>query len=137
MLNAALSAAILSGLGLVPYAAAAQTPTDSAKMSCKMPDNTAHNKKHNTTADQQGNSSADVTMTASIRKSILADKDLSTYAHNVKIITNNGMVTLRGPVHTQEEMDAVVAKATEVAGGSDKVMNRISVKPMHPVKTQQ
>ena len=46
----------------------------------------------------------------------MQDKSLSTYAHNVKIITQNGMVTLKGPVHSAEEKQAIESKATAVAG---------------------
>ena len=51
-----------------------------------------------------------------IRKSIVDDKSLSTYAHNVKIIAQNGQVTLKGPVHSEEERRSIESKATEVAG---------------------
>jgi osmotically-inducible protein OsmY len=55
------------------------------------------------------------------------DKSLSTYAHNVKIITQNGQVTLRGPVRSEEEKRAVEAKAAEVAG-DNKVTSELDVK---------
>lgn len=72
---------------------------------------------------------ADRDMTAQIRKSIVADKSLSTYAHNVKIITQDGMVTLKGPVRSDDEVKSIMAKATEVAGSPDKVVNQLEVKP--------
>jgi hyperosmotically inducible protein len=78
-------------------------------------------------ADQQSNSSSDVELTRKIRQSLTQDKSLSTYAHNVKIITRNGVVELKGPVRSQSEKDAVEAKATEVAGTS-KVKNELTVK---------
>jgi hyperosmotically inducible protein len=56
------------------------------------------------------------------------DKSLSSYAHNVKIIAQNGMVTLKGPVRSVEEKSAVEAKAAEVAG-ADKVTSQLEVKP--------
>jgi hyperosmotically inducible periplasmic protein len=56
------------------------------------------------------------------------DKDLSTYAHNIKIVTRNGKVTLKGPVRSEEEKKAIEAKATQVAGAGN-VSNSISVKP--------
>ena len=59
----------------------------------------------------------------------MADKTLSTYAHNVKIISQNGIVTLKGPVRSDDEVRSIMAKAVEVAGGSDKVVNQMSVKP--------
>src|SRR6202051_507711 len=59
-----------------------------------------------------------------IMQAIMEDKSLSTYAHNGKIITKNGMVTLKGPVRSEEEKKTIVAKAAEVAGG-DKVTNEM------------
>jgi osmotically-inducible protein OsmY len=58
----------------------------------------------------------------------MKDKSLSSYAHNVKIITQEGMVTLKGPVRSEEEKQAIEAKAKEVAGG-DKVSSELVVKP--------
>ena len=80
------------------------------------------------TADQQKMNPADRALTAKIRKSIMADKSLSTYAHNVKIISQNGAVTLKGPVRSEDEKHAVDAKAAEVAG-RDKVVNELTVVP--------
>ena len=80
------------------------------------------------TAGQQKENAADRELTQKIRKSIMADKSLSTYAHNVKIISQNGAVTLKGPVKSDEEKKAVVAKAVEVAGSADKVTDQVSVK---------
>jgi osmotically-inducible protein OsmY len=57
------------------------------------------------------------------------DKSLSTYAHNVKVISEHGTVTLKGPVRSQAEMNAIMAKAQEVAGSPDKVVNEMSVQP--------
>ena len=59
----------------------------------------------------------------------MADKSLSTYAHNVKIISQNGIVTLKGPVHSDDEVKSIMAMATEGAGSPDKVVNEMSVKP--------
>jgi osmotically-inducible protein OsmY len=56
----------------------------------------------------------------------MKDKSLSTYAHNVKVITQNGMVTLKGPVKSEEEKQAVETKAAQVAG-ADKVTSQIQV----------
>jgi hyperosmotically inducible periplasmic protein len=53
---------------------------------------------------------ADRTLTQKIRKSVMADKSLSTYAHNVKIISQDGMVTLKGPVRSDDEKKTIVAK---------------------------
>jgi hyperosmotically inducible periplasmic protein len=96
------------------------------------PDNTKVNKRDRNagevTADQQKANEADRELTKSIRRSIMADKSLSTYAHNIKIISQNGAVTLKGPVKSDDEKTALVAKAVEVAGSADKVTDQISVK---------
>jgi osmotically-inducible protein OsmY len=98
-----------------------QTPSASA------PDNSAQNKDHDTTADQQKSNRSDREITQQIRRSIVSDKSLSTYGHNVKVITQNGAVTLKGPVHSEEEKQAIAAKAAQVAG-QDKVTNELTVK---------
>jgi hyperosmotically inducible periplasmic protein len=96
------------------------------------PDNTKVNErdkdKSQSTADQQKDDRSDRDITQQIRQSVMKDKSLSTYAHNVKIISQNGMVTLRGPVRSDEEKRAVEAKAAEVVG-QDKVTNDLDVKP--------
>jgi len=96
------------------------------------PDNTKTNQRDNDktepTADQQKNSPSDIDITQQIRKSVMKDKSLSTYAHNVKIIAQNGMVTLKGPVTSEDEKKAVEMKAAAVVG-QDKVTNELEVKP--------
>lgn len=92
------------------------------------PDNSARNKNHTNTADQQPENKSDREITRDIRRSITSDKSLSTYAHNVKIITQNGAVTLKGPVHSEEEKHTVASKAAEVVGGPDKVTDQLTVK---------
>jgi hyperosmotically inducible protein len=79
------------------------------------------------TADQQKDNRSDRDITQQIRKSIVKDKSLSTYAHNVKIITQNGQVTLKGPVRSDDEKRALEAKATEVAGAGN-VNDQLNVK---------
>jgi osmotically-inducible protein OsmY len=82
-------------------------------------DNTARNVRDRgdtLTPPDQGGSAADRDMTAKIRKAIVDDDSLSTDAHNVKIITQSGAVTLRGPVKSAEEKAAVAAKAERIAG---------------------
>lgn len=78
------------------------------------------------TADDQKNNKADTDLTAQIRKSIMDDKTLSTAAHNVKIVTQDGKVTVRGAVTTQAEKDTVLAKAREIAG-QDNVTDNVKV----------
>lgn len=92
------------------------------------PDNSANNKAHSQTADQQASATSDRMLTQKIRQELIADKSLSTYGHNVKIIAQHGMVTLKGPVHSEEEKQTIASKAAEVAGGPDKVNNQLSIK---------
>ena len=80
------------------------------------------------TADQQKANATDRDLTRKIRQSVMADKSLSTYAHNIKIISQNGAVTLKGPVKSDDEKKALVAKAVAVTGSADKVTDQISVK---------
>jgi hyperosmotically inducible periplasmic protein len=79
------------------------------------------------TADNQKNNKSDVETTAKIRKSIMDDKTLSSAAHNVKIVTQNGQVTVRGKVKTDADKEAVLAKAKEVAGTN--VTDEVTVAP--------
>ena len=92
------------------------------------PDNSTNNKAHNETAEQQSSATADRMLTKKIRQELIADKSLSTYGHNVKIIAQNGMVTLKGPVHSEEEKQTIASKAAEVAGSPDKINNQLSIK---------
>jgi hyperosmotically inducible periplasmic protein len=96
------------------------------------PDNTKANagdQNHNAvTADQQKENPADRQMVRQIRQAIIKDKSLSTYAHNIKVIVQNGAVTLKGPVRSDDEKNALEAKATEVAG-EGKVTNELEVDP--------
>src|SRR6185295_938994 len=79
----------------------------SAPMQDKPADNTASNKQAGKTAMDQKETPQDRKITQEIRKSLMKDKSLSTYAHNVKVVTINGTVTLRGPVRSQEEVTSV------------------------------
>jgi len=111
-------------LGLACFA---QTPTTP-----KQPDNTKVNQRDRAagakTADQAKDNASDRELMQKIRQSIMDDKDLSTYAHNVKVIAVNGKVTLKGPVRSAEEKQSVEQKATAVAG-SDNVVDQMTVKP--------
>ena len=90
----------------------------------QQPDNTSTNKQQAPTADQQKETAEDRELAQKIRKSIVDDKSLSTYGHNVKVIVRNGMVTLKGPVQSEDEKKNIGAKAAEVAGGADKGSKR-------------
>jgi osmotically-inducible protein OsmY len=102
-------------------------------------DNTKTNKRDQSkgepTADQAKNSTADRDLMQKIRQSLTDDKSLSTYAHNVKIIAQNGKVTLKGPVRSEDEKRAVEEKATAIAG-SGNVMDEISIKPAQKGKSK-
>jgi len=93
-------------------------------------DNTRLNKrdrdKAQPTADQQKENRSDRDLTKQVRRALVKDKSLSTYAHNVKIISRDGKVTLKGPVRSEDEKQAVEAKAIEVAGQGN-VTNDIHV----------
>ena len=74
----------------------------------------------------QSNAKSDLAITQAVRKAVAADKTLSTNAHNVKIITSNGVVTLRGPVKSAEEKSIIAAKA-EQAPGVKSVDNQLEI----------
>jgi hyperosmotically inducible periplasmic protein len=84
------------------------------------PDNSGRNVRdrddQNKTTGDQSENEADRTITQNIRRAVTADGSLSTNAKNVKIITNNGTVTLRGPVKSEKEKAEIEAKAKQVAG---------------------
>jgi hyperosmotically inducible protein len=116
-----LSSALL-GLGTVTMA------QDSPPAS---PDNTAVNVRDRApgamTAGQQSNAKSDVELTREIRRAVVKDHSLSMLAHNVKIVSANGSVTLRGPVKTEEEKTAIASKAQAIAGAG-KVDDQLEVK---------
>jgi hyperosmotically inducible protein len=93
-------------------------------------DNTKRNEANRTgtTADKAQNNLSDRDIMQKIRKEVIEDKSLSTYAHNVKIIAQNGRVTLKGPVRSEEEKRIIGEKAADVAGSSN-VNNEITIKP--------
>src|SRR6266481_3947625 len=97
-----------------------------------VPDNTKTNQgdanKGASTADQQKMNTADRSITKEIRSSIMKDKSLSTYAHNIKIITQDGKVTLKGPVRSEDEKAAIESKAIAIAGANN-VTDQLEVAP--------
>lgn len=112
---------IAAGLLLgVAIGATAQQP-DNTKV------NTRDRESSQPTADQAKNNLSDRQIMQNIRKSVMADKSLSTYGHNAKVICEHGKVTLKGPVHTEEERRNIEAKATDVAGAGN-VDNQLTVK---------
>ncbi|MGH7873154.1 MAG: BON domain-containing protein [Candidatus Binatia bacterium] len=84
------------------------------------PDNSGRNERDRDnatkTAGDQSESEADRTISQKVRQAIVADDSLSTNAKNVKIITVDGVVTLRGPVKNETEKNNIDAKARQVAG---------------------
>jgi hyperosmotically inducible protein len=88
----------------------------------KKPDNTAMNERDRSgetqTSGDQSNSSADLKITQAIRQALMKDSELSATAKNIKIITNNGHVTLRGPVKTAQEKAKIDHLARSAAGGA-------------------
>ena len=95
------------------------------------PDNTAVNKQDRDasrpTADQAKNNMSDRDIARHIRQDVVSDKSLSTYGHNVKIIAKSGKVTLRGPVHSEDEKRAIEEHARKYAGDGN-VTNEVTVK---------
>jgi hyperosmotically inducible protein len=122
----------MTALACVLALASAYTRAQDSSAQQPAPDNTKVNQrdrnKTEPTADQQKENEPDREIARKIRRSIVQDKTLSTYAHNVKIITQDGMVTLKGPVRSDEEKTVVEAKAAEIAG-ADKVTSQLEVKP--------
>jgi hyperosmotically inducible protein len=93
----------------------------------QQPDNSVQNKNQSTTADNQPNATSDRMLAQQARKAIIADKDLSMYAHNVKVIALNGAVTLKGPVKSDDEKQKVASDVASVIS-SDKITNQLTVK---------
>ena len=95
-------------------------------------DNTGINKRDASpkelTAGQQGETKQDREITQKIRQAVIDDKSLSTNAHNVKIITVDGMVTLKGPVRSEDEKRVIEEKAAQIAG-KDKIKSEIEIAP--------
>lgn len=95
------------------------------------PDNSQINKRDehpsSITAEKQSSDPGDVEITRKIRREITGDDSLSMLAKNVKIITQEGKVTLRGPVNSAEEKEKISKKAEQVAGAG-KVQNELEVK---------
>ena len=132
---AAIMAGVLSTLGVAGAAVAADKDPNGSETSTKTSaghandvpaaDNTGTNRRDRKdsepTADQQKNGKSDLDLTAEIRRSVIADKDLSTNAHNVKIIAENGKVTLKGPVASAKEKKIVESKAQKIAGSANVV----------------
>ena len=120
---------VLGSLVLFGGSLVASTPRQNQQPA---PDNTKTNQgdanKDAMTAQQQKMNPADRDTTRQIRSTVTNDKSLSTYAHNIKIITRNGKVTLKGPVRSEDEKTAIEAKAKQIAG-ADNVTNQLTIAP--------
>ena len=121
MLSGAMMAASLS---IGPLQAVQNT-------SAKQPDNTRMNKRDKSqserTADQAKNNESDRQLMARIRRDVTKDKTLSSYGHNVKIIAEQGKVTLKGPVRSDDEKRTIEEYARKYAGDGN-VTNELDIK---------
>ena len=94
-------------------------------------DNTAKNQRDRSgetaTSGDQSNSSADLKITQAIRQALMKDGELSTTAKNIKVITANGQVTLRGPVNNTQEK-AKVDQIARSAGSGAQIVDQLDVK---------
>ena len=117
-----LALACLGALSLDAFA----TDNEKAK-----PDNTATNERDRSgetkTSGDQSNNSADLKITQAIRRALMKDRELSTTAKNIKVVTANGQVTLRGPVKTAQEKAKVDQIARSAAGGAQ-INDQLDVK---------
>jgi len=113
----------------------AASPAASVETKPAEPDNTAVNQRDANAATKtpidQKETQRDVNVTASIRKRVVDTEHFSINARNVKIITEDGKVVLRGPVNSAEEKEKIDAIAREIAG-KDNVENQIEVKEAKP-----
>lgn len=100
----------------------AQTAADNSKV------NERDTSKKEMTADQQKSNENDTQITAQIRKDLMNEKNLSTYAQNIKIITVNGKVTLKGPVRSMAEQN-IILKSARAAAGPSNIVNEIAITP--------
>lgn len=103
-------------------------------------DNSAANRRDRNalevTADNQSNDAADLELTRKIRRAVHQEKNVSTYSHNVKIITVNGRVTLKGPVRSEAEKNTLEKLAGKFAG-AENVINEMAVAPTGSKDTVQ
>ena len=114
------------------FAGALLSPVGMRGAQAQTPDNTAVNKQDRSTAspptaDQGKNNMSDTQLAAHIRRDVVKDKSISTYGHNVKIVATHGKITLRGPVHTEDEKKTIEEYARKYAGDGN-VTDNITVK---------
>jgi len=113
--------ACLSGVSVAAIAADDKTKPDNTEI------NERDRSRETQTSGDQSNSSADLKVTQAIRQALMKDSELSTTAKNIKIITDNGQVTLRGPVKNAQEKAKIDQLARSAAGGA-KIADQLDVK---------
>jgi hyperosmotically inducible periplasmic protein len=113
--------ACLSGVSVAAIAADDKTKPDNTEI------NERDRSRETQTSGDQSNSSADLKVTQAIRQALMRDSDLSTTAKNIKIITNNGQVTLRGPVKNAQEKAKIDQLARPAAAGA-KIDDQLDIK---------
>jgi hyperosmotically inducible periplasmic protein len=110
---------------------ATPSPKDSTGSDSSEADNTRRNSseqnKNTETAEKQSNNKDDLALTQKVRQAVMKDGSLSMNAKNVKIIAQDGKITLKGPVDSQQEKDTIGTEAGEIAG-KDNVDNQLEVK---------
>lgn len=111
---------VLIAIATISVAALGQTKQDNSKVNKR--DKMVSEK----TADQQKGNARDIQLTTRIRREILKEKNLSTYARNIKIITINGKVTLKGPVRSTTDENTILMHA-RAAAGTPNVVNEIAI----------
>jgi hyperosmotically inducible protein len=104
-----------------PATASDATAADNTKQ------NSSDQNKNTETAEKQSNSKDDLALTQKIRQAVMKDGSLSMNAKNVKIIAQDGKITLKGPVDSQQEKDTIGTEAGGIAG-KEKVDNQLEVK---------
>ena len=104
-----------------PAAASDATEADNTKR------NSSEENKNTDTAEKQSNTKDDLALTQKVRQAVMKDGSLSMNAKNVKIIAQDGKITLKGPVDSQQEKDTIGTEAGKIAG-KDKVDNQLEVK---------
>jgi len=126
MKNSLRTTLLVAAAGAVLWLPIASHPA-MAQSPASKPDNSAQNSNQPQTAQDQSNEKTDLETTANVRKAIMADKDLSMDAHNIKIVTRNGTVTLMGPVRSEDEKQKIEADVASVVF-HDNLVDQLTVK---------
>jgi len=124
--NSVMKRIVIAGL-LAASTVFAAEPAQPGKAADQNADNTGKNAGQQLTAEDQGEAPQDRDLTQRIRSAIVKDDSLSATAKNVKVITRNGKVTLRGPVNSDQEKQTLNSVASGIAG-KENVSNELDVK---------